>query len=177
MAEPVTGGSPKAPAAATPAAEGGETKATGASEPAKPVEGAKNGEAVSKNGEAGARNGENAAGTGQKPNEPNTPPKSQGSPYTMFILMGGVVLFFYFMIMRPQKKREQARRDMIGKLKTGDKVVTASGIIGEIVEINDNDAVLKIDARKDVRMRVRRAAIAGVAGDATSEQAVKDGGA
>ncbi len=151
-----------------PAAKGGEAEVTGAGETAKPVTGAKNGENTSENGNT-------TTGTGQPSTTPETPKKQQGSPYTMFILMGGVVLFFYFMIMRPQKKREQARRDMIGKLKTGDKVVTASGIIGEIVEINDNDAVLKIDARKDVRMRVRRAAIAGVAGDAASEQAVKDG--
>lgn len=149
---------PKALVAPASAAEGGEAESAGA-----------------RNGENTSENGNTTTGTGQPSTTPQTTKKQQGSPYTMFILMGGVVLFFYFMIMRPQKKREQARRDMIGKLKTGDKVITASGIIGEIVEINDSDAVLKIDARKDVRMRVRRAAIAGLAGDSASEQAVKDG--
>ncbi len=173
---------PKAPAAPAPApaAKGGEAKSAGeAGEAAKPAKPAENGDktAGAKNGEPGAKNGEPTAGTGQEPGKPQkTGEEPKGKPnYMPFVLMGAVVLFFYFMIMRPQKKREKARREMIGKLKTGDKVVTASGIIGEIMEISDSDAVLKIDPRKDVRMRVRRAAIAGAAGDAASEQAVKDG--
>jgi len=93
------------------------------------------------------------------------------------VLMVGVVLLFYFMIMRPQKKRDQARRDMISKLKTGNKVITASGIIGEIVELGENEVIIKIDARKDVRMRVRRAFIAGLAGDPSSDETAAGGAA
>lgn len=152
-----------------------ETKGAGTTETAKPAESGDKSTAA-KNGEPGAKNGEATAGTGEKPKSPKTGEEPKGKPnYMPFVLMGAVVLFFYFMIMRPQKKREKARREMINQLKAGDKVITASGIIGEIMEINDSDAVLKIDPRKDVRMRVRRAAIAGAAGDATSEQAVKDG--
>ncbi len=97
--------------------------------------------------------------------------KQQGN-YHMIFIMVGVVLLFYFMIMRPQKKREQQRKDMLGKIKTGDKVITAAGIVGEIVELTETDAVIKIDPRKDVRMRVRRAALAGPAGDSSSEETV-----
>ena len=163
---------PKAAAAPAPApaAKGGEAKSAGEAATAKPADGAKKDEKTTKNGEG-------VPGVKQEPGKPKkSGEEPKGKPnYMPFVLMGAVVLFFYFMIMRPQKKREKARQEMINQLKAGDKVITASGIIGEIVEINDNDAVLKIDPRKDVRMRVRRAAIAGVAGDATSEQAVKDG--
>jgi len=95
-----------------------------------------------------------------------------GGNMQMIVIMVGVVLLFYFMIMRPQKKREQERKQMLEKLKTGDKVITAAGIVGEIVELTETDALIRIDARKDVRMRVRRAALAGPAGDTSSEETV-----
>ncbi|MHC4914223.1 MAG: preprotein translocase subunit YajC [Planctomycetota bacterium] len=117
-----------------------------------------------------------STGTQQPPPAPTEAPPRQDT-FMPIILMVGVVLLFYFMIMRPQKKREQARRDMIGKLKTGNKVITASGIIGEVVELSDQDVVIKIDPRKDVRMRVRRAAIAGLAGDPASEESAGGGAA
>ncbi len=108
---------------------------------------------------------------------PAVPADSQRRDSLMpIVLMVGVVLLFYFMIMRPQKKRDQARRDMISKLRTGNKVITASGIIGEIVELSDHDVLIKVDPRKDVRMRVRRAFIAGLAGDPASDETA-DGGA
>jgi preprotein translocase YajC subunit len=117
------------------------------------------------------------AGVDSRGGGSSTAPTSTGSGrFTPFFLMGGVVLLFYFMIMRPQKKRERERKDMLGQIKVGDKVVTASGIVGEIMELTETDAILKIDPRKDVRMRVRRAAVAGPAGDAGSEEAVSSGG-
>ena len=106
---------------------------------------------------------EHEAGSGGK--------KPQSNMHMIFIMVGVVVLF-YFMIMRPQKKREQERKQMLEKIKTGDKVITAAGIVGEIVELTETDAVIKIDPRKDVRMRVRRAALAGPAGDTSSEETV-----
>jgi preprotein translocase subunit YajC len=94
--------------------------------------------------------------------------------YGFFIVIGGMFLMIWLLMIRPQQKRERQRQEMLGKLKVGDRVITGGGIVGEIVELADEEASLRIDPRKDVRMRVRRAAIVGPAGEAGSEQAVKD---
>lgn len=58
-----------------------------------------------------------------------------------FLLMG---LIFYFMLYKPQKKEQQKRADMLGAMKTGDKVITVGGMCGVITAIDDKKAVLKI---------------------------------
>jgi len=152
----------KSPEPAAPAATG----ATPAGEPqVKPLEAAPR-EVKSGTVESPAPTGGGGSGTGGGPFGGNG----------FIFLMVGLLVVFYFMIMHPQRKREKARQEMLGKLKSGDRVVTVSGIVGEIVEISEQDAQIRIDARKDVRMRVRRAAIAGLAGDSASEEAAKDGG-
>ena len=127
-----------------------------------------------------SRKGDTQSGTVEDTKEKGvkkTGRRGSSSPMPMMIMFAAIIAVMYFLMIRPQKKREQARQEMIGRLKGGDKVITASGIVGEVVEVSDLDVVLKIDSRKDVRMRVRKGAIAGVAGDAGSEQAVKGGGA
>jgi preprotein translocase subunit YajC len=155
----------KAPEQAAPAA--------GASEGAEPKVSAPAGEPkpAPKSGEGRPETVQPAPGTGGGQNGGQT--NSFMSP---LLMMGAVMVLFYFMLMHPQRKREKARQAMLKNLKTGDRVVTASGVVAEIAELDESDAVLKIDPRKDVRMRVRRAFIAGPAGDAASEDAAKESG-
>ena len=60
------------------------------------------------------------------------------------LLLPMVVLFvvMYFMIIRPQKKREKLTRDMLAGLIVGDKIVTIGGIQGKIVSIKDDSIVI-----------------------------------
>jgi preprotein translocase subunit YajC len=94
--------------------------------------------------------------------------------YMPFIFIGGFILIFWLLILRPQQKREKQRQEIIKRLKVGDRVMTGGGIIGEIVELADDEATLRIDPRKDVRMRVKRGVIVGPAGEAASDQALKE---
>jgi preprotein translocase subunit YajC len=55
----------------------------------------------------------------------------------------------------------KAHRDMVGALKRGDKVLTAGGIIGTVVKVED-DSTLMVDIAKDVRVRVARSTISEV---------------
>lgn len=64
---------------------------------------------------------------------------------------------FYFLLIRPQQKRNKQRNEMMQALKAGDKVVTIGGIHGTIVEINDDKVNLKVS--ENVRMTVDRAAV------------------
>ena len=57
------------------------------------------------------------------------------------ILMFGV---FYFLLIRPQQKKEKDRQAMIQNLKKGDRVATSGGILGTVVGVKDNIVVLKV---------------------------------
>lgn len=59
-----------------------------------------------------------------------------------FVLM---FVIFYFLLIRPQQKKQKTRNAMLSSLKKGDKVVTIGGLHGTIVEITDDVVVLKVN--------------------------------
>ncbi|MFD0694078.1 preprotein translocase subunit YajC [Paenibacillus sp. GCM10027628] len=83
---------------------------------------------------------------------------------------GPLVLMFvvlYFLLIRPQQKRQKTRNQMLGALKKGDKVVTIGGLHGTIMEITDDTCVLRVnDATK---MTFDRSAINSVTQSAAKE--------
>lgn len=71
-----------------------------------------------------------------------------------------VVMFlvFYFLLIRPQQKRQKQHEEMLKSLKRGDKVRTSSGVLGEIVEIGEHDVTLQVADR--VKINILRSHIA-----------------
>lgn len=88
----------------------------------------------------------------------NAAPAQSDSMMTSTLLMLGFILVFYFILWRPQNKRQKEHRDLLSKLTKGDEVVTSGGIIGKITRINDNFVVLSI--AENVEITVQRSAIA-----------------
>src|SRR3954463_1469093 len=76
-----------------------------------------------------------------------------------FALILGI---FYFLILMPMKKRQKKVQEFQGGLKVGDKVVTTSGIYGQITRLNDKSVQVQIADK--VRIEVARAAIGGYQG-------------
>ena len=76
------------------------------------------------------------------------------SPLGMFAFMGLFVVIFYFLLIRPQQKKQKEHQAMISKLAAGDECVTAGGILGRIVEVSDNFITLEI--ADNVRIKVQR---------------------
>ncbi|HJV44282.1 MAG TPA: preprotein translocase subunit YajC [Bacillota bacterium] len=68
---------------------------------------------------------------------------------------------FYFLLIRPQQKKQKQRNSMLSELKKGDKVVTIGGIHGTIVELKEDTAILKIS--EATRITIERGAINQVA--------------
>ena len=68
-----------------------------------------------------------------------------------------VFLIVYFMIIRPQNKRQKEHQNLIDGLRRGDTVVTQGGLIGKIAKVEDNE--LQIDVAKDVRITIVRSMI------------------
>jgi preprotein translocase subunit YajC len=86
-----------------------------------------------------------------------------GSPAFLVIIIA--FGFLYFVLIRPQKKRQLAAQRMLNELHVGAEVVTAGGIYGEIVGVGEEDVTLRIAPEIDVR--VARRAIASVTPAAT----------
>lgn len=65
-----------------------------------------------------------------------------------------VLLFvmFYFLIIRPQRKRQQDQQSLISSLKPGDRVITIGGIYGEVTSIDEDSIVLKLESDALLRM-------------------------
>lgn len=68
---------------------------------------------------------------------------------------------FYFLLMRPQQKRQKQWQSMLGGLKTGDRVTTAGGLRGTILSIKDDTMVIRV-APDGVKLEVSKSAIAAV---------------
>ena len=79
------------------------------------------------------------------------------------ILFGSIILIFYFMIIRPQQKRQKERQRMLDNMKKGDRVVTAGGIYGTIEGIEDRSVLVKI--ADNVKVKVDRGSISAVLTD------------
>jgi preprotein translocase subunit YajC len=77
---------------------------------------------------------------------------AQASPYTGFLMMGLIVVVFYFFMIRPQVKRQKETRKFRESLKKGDNVVTTGGIYGKIVEIKETTVILQVDNNVNIKV-------------------------
>jgi len=84
-------------------------------------------------------------------------PASTGSLFDLFFPLAMVFLIVYFMIIRPQNKRQKEHQNLIDGLRRGDTVVTQGGLIGKIAKVDDNE--LQIDVANDVRITIVRSMI------------------
>jgi len=63
------------------------------------------------------------------------------------VLFGGILLVFYFFIIRPQAKKQKEQAKFVNSLEKGQEVVTASGIVGKINKVEDNFVQLQVDQK------------------------------
>jgi preprotein translocase subunit YajC len=69
-------------------------------------------------------------------------------------------LFLYFVLVRPQKRRQLEQQRMLNEVSVGDEIVTAGGIYGEVTAVDEDDVRVRI--APELEVRVARRAIAGV---------------
>lgn len=93
--------------------------------------------------------------------EPTPPDMS----FQMLLMMGIFAAIFYFIALRPQQQQEAERKAQLEALKKDDKVVINNGIFGVIANINGDEIVVRIDEKKDVKVKVLRSAISTVLKD------------
>ena len=71
--------------------------------------------------------------------------QSGGNPIFMIGFMAIFIIFFYFVVIRPQNKQRKEMQKMLEALKKGDKVVTIGGIIGKVASVKDNVVTIRVN--------------------------------
>ena len=95
-----------------------------------------------------------------------------GNPLFSFLPLAAVIAIFYFLVLRPQKKKQQEAQKMLSALKKGDRIVTIGGIHGVIQSVKDTTIIVKVD--ENVKLEFNRGAVATVASHAKEEKEEKE---
>lgn len=85
---------------------------------------------------------------------------SQGSMLSLLPMLIGFFLISYFLIIRPQSKRMKAQRKLLSDLAKGDEIVTAGGLLGKIVKLNDDFVVVSI--AENVEIQIQKGAVTNI---------------
>ena len=83
--------------------------------------------------------------------------QAQGGLMGMLLPLGVFVVIFYFLIIRPQKKRQRKHDEMLASIRNGDVVVTAGGFYGTVKDIKDDSYIIEI--ADGVKARILKASI------------------
>ena len=76
------------------------------------------------------------------------------------VLMGAMIVIMYYVMIRPQSKRQKEHQRLVSSLKTGDRVVTTSGIHGMITNVKDTTVTVKV--ADNVKIEMEKSAVANV---------------
>ena len=88
------------------------------------------------------------------------PAAAAGDPFLALLPLVLFAVVFYFLLIRPQAKRQKEHRKMVESLTKGDEIVTMGGIAGRITDLGDNFALVEI--ADGVAVKIRRVAVESV---------------
>ena len=84
------------------------------------------------------------------------------NPMTSFLVpMALMLVIFYFLMFRPQQKRQKQHQEMIKNIRKGDTVITTGGLVGKVTKVVDDEQV-EVELAPDVRVRQLRTMLADV---------------
>jgi preprotein translocase subunit YajC len=78
------------------------------------------------------------------------------SPFTLLVLM---VIMMYFLLFRPQQQQRARHAELLKNLKSGDKIVTAGGVVGVVITVKDKTVSLR---SADAKMEVTKSSVAEI---------------
>jgi len=101
-----------------------------------------------------------------------TPQGAEGAPagggLMTFLPFVAIIAIFYFLIIRPQNKKQKETKEMLAALKKGDKVVTIGGIHGTIQTVKEQTVIVKVDGA--TKIEFSRSAISSIVAVAKEEK-------
>ena len=81
----------------------------------------------------------------------------QGDPITALLFPIGLIVLFYFFLIRPQTKRAKEHKAMTEGLAKGDEVITQGGVLGKITNVGENFVTIEI--AQDVKISVQKSSV------------------
>ena len=75
------------------------------------------------------------------------------NPMITLLMFGGLFVFMYFLIIRPQRKRQKEHTTLVGGLGKGDEVVMTSGMLGKITKLDGDYAVLEVSNNLELKFQ------------------------
>ncbi len=93
-------------------------------------------------------------------------------PLMSMLFFVGMIVIFYFLLIRPQQKRAKEHRKMVEAIGKGDEVVTNGGILGKIVEMSDQ--YMTVEIANNVQVKIQRSAVSTVLPKGSLKAAEKD---
>ncbi|MCC5792192.1 MAG: preprotein translocase subunit YajC [Legionellaceae bacterium] len=90
----------------------------------------------------------------------NTAQASAGEGMYPMFMIAVIFVLFYFMLIRPQNKRQKEHQKMVSELKKGDEVITSGGILAKVTDLSEQ--YLKVSLADGVEVRLQRTAVSSV---------------
>ena len=85
---------------------------------------------------------------------------AQPDPLGMWLPLIAIIVIFYFLVFRPQSKRQKEHREMVAALAAGDEVVTAGGVLGKVTAVGEQ--FLDVEIAENVTIKVQRHTVSAV---------------
>lgn len=104
------------------------------------------------------------------------PKGGEASPWASpLLLLITLVAVFYFIVLRPQRRDQARRQEMLSGVKKNDRVVTIGGVYGVVANVNReaDEITLKVDESTNTKLRVTLSSVARVLGDEPADDAAK----
>ena len=92
-----------------------------------------------------------------------------GSPFSPIIMMLIIFVAFWFLLIRPQQKKQKAHAELVAGVSVGDEVMTAGGILGRVTGVSEHYAVVQI--AENTEIKVQKASISQIVPKGTFEEA------
>ena len=83
----------------------------------------------------------------------------EANPFMPLLFIVVIIAIFYFLLMRPNMKREKERREMLSSLEKGDEIITTGGIYGTIVNVNEQTIVVRVSDDPPMKLQFARGAV------------------
>ena len=100
---------------------------------------------------------------------------SQGTnPMGFLLLMGAIFVIFWFLLWRPQRKRDRERQEMLERVRKNDKVLTVGGIYGTVRWVKGDEVMLLVDESANTKFRMSLSSIARIVSDEKEEGELSD---
>jgi preprotein translocase subunit YajC len=93
----------------------------------------------------------------------------QGDPFSFLLPMIIIFAAFYFLLIRPQQKKQKAHAALVTNLKAGDEILTAGGILGVVTGISEHYAIVRIADNTEIK--IQKSSVAQVVPKDTYENA------